>query len=77
VNFPDPNKLHYFQLTVIPGNFLNLLLLLLYVLLWWKHNSRATKCGKLSSQRQTNCNAVMVSWGQWGNWGWILRTTLQ
>lgn len=24
VNFPDPNKLHYFQLTVIPGNFLNL-----------------------------------------------------
>ncbi|NXS15421.1 UBE2F enzyme, partial [Mystacornis crossleyi] len=21
VNFPDPNKLHYFQLTVTPGNF--------------------------------------------------------
>lgn len=21
MNFPDPNKLHYFQLTVIPGNF--------------------------------------------------------
>lgn len=23
MNFPDPNKLHYFQLTVTPGNFLN------------------------------------------------------
>ncbi|NWY27700.1 UBE2F enzyme, partial [Pheucticus melanocephalus] len=26
VNFPDPNKLHYFQLTVTPGNFFNMVL---------------------------------------------------
>lgn len=62
MNFPDPNKLHYFQLTVIPGNFL-LKSWFCFCVCWWlgDHNAKtAKKYNKPSNQGKTGCNTVIV-----------------